>query len=217
MLVQANDMHHHHGQVFEAATLSSFFILGLFGSTHCIGMCGPLTCMIFKNQNAKKSIFFYHFSRLISYSTVVLALVMIGSFTIKNMMWNRLSDLLLWAIIAFVALQVIKYLVAPQIQTVFTKLADTRLFPIGIGLITGLLPCGLLIPAYIGASSMSSKAMSLVAIFLFFMGTLPALLMSQTLIQKLKQKLPRSLYPWINPSLGVIFLVIQLIMMRRMS
>jgi len=173
--------------------------------------------MIFKKENTKVSLFSYHLSRLLSYSAVVLTLTIIGSLTIKNMIWDRFSGFLLWIVISLVSLQIIKSLFALRIQALTSRLADSRFFPVGMGLVTGLLPCGLLIPAYVGASSMPSKTAALFAIFLFFLGTVPALVASQSLIQRLKSKLPISIYRWINPSLGLVFIVVQLIMLRRMS
>ena len=178
-------------------------------------MCGPLTCMFFEKENAKKSIFIYHFSRLLSYLLIVFTLTIIGALTVKNMMWNRFSDFILWVTIAFVSLQLIKFIVSKKIKTVFPKITCSKNFPLGMGLITGLLPCGLLIPAYIGAASLPSRGMALVAVFFFFAGTLPALLMSQTLIHQVKRKLPAAVYPWFNTGLGVIFLVVQIIMLKR--
>ena len=130
-------------------------------------------------------------------------------------MWDRFSDFVLWVAIAFVSLQLIKHFAAKKVQKLFPKITCSKNFPIGMGLITGLLPCGLLIPAYIGAASMPSRWMAMSAIFFFFAGTLPALLMSQTLIQQVKQKLPANIYPWINSGLGIIFLIVQIIMLRR--
>ncbi|MCC7459950.1 MAG: sulfite exporter TauE/SafE family protein, partial [Proteobacteria bacterium] len=75
---------HCHEPVFEAATLSSFFILGLFGSTHCLGMCGPLTCMVFQRNTSKWDIFQYHAFRLLSYTSFTIILAIIGSVALKN-------------------------------------------------------------------------------------------------------------------------------------
>ena len=49
--------------------LLSAFILGLAGSIHCIGMCGPIALMIptGKNNNKLISILFYSFGKLLTY------------------------------------------------------------------------------------------------------------------------------------------------------
>jgi sulfite exporter TauE/SafE len=42
--------HHHHLELFGAY---AFFIFGLLGSLHCLGMCGPLSTL-FLNPNKKR-------------------------------------------------------------------------------------------------------------------------------------------------------------------
>lgn len=178
-------------------------------------MCGPLTCMLFEKENAKRSIFIYHFSRLLSYSAVVFMLTIIGSLTIKNMIWDRFSYFVFWALIAFVCLQLFKHLAANKIKDAFPKIISSKKFPVSMGMITGLLPCGLLIPAYIGASSMPSKTLAITAIFIFFAGTIPALLMSQTLLQQVKKNVSPAFHPWINSGLGILFLLVQVLMFMK--
>jgi sulfite exporter TauE/SafE len=178
-------------------------------------MCGPITCMFMGKSQSKMSVFMYHFSRLLSYSLVVFILTIIGSLTVKNMIWNRFSDFILWALIAFASLQVIKHFAGKKISNLFPSMRSSKAFPAIIGSVTGLLPCGLLIPAYIGASSMPSKTLSILAIFYFFAGTLPALLMSQTIIHKVKKTIPDSFQSWVNPGLGIIFLLVQIWMITK--
>ena len=55
--------------------LVSAFILGLLGSFHCIGMCGPIAFMLPVDQtNAYKKVLqisAYHIGRLITYSIIL--------------------------------------------------------------------------------------------------------------------------------------------------
>jgi sulfite exporter TauE/SafE len=62
---------------------------------------------------------------------------------------------------------------------------------------------------------MESKPMVLLAITLFFAGTLPAMLMSQSILQQLKKRLPTMLQPWLNSGLGIIFLLVQVWMLSK--
>src|SRR6478752_756305 len=58
------------------------FFIGLFGSVHCVGMCGPLALAIPSYQNkwwiivAEK--FLYNFGRIITYSLLGLLIGIIG-------------------------------------------------------------------------------------------------------------------------------------------
>ncbi|MDX1602871.1 MAG: sulfite exporter TauE/SafE family protein, partial [Salinimicrobium sediminis] len=62
--------------------LYSALILGILGSFHCIGMCGPIAFMlpVSRDNKVKKflQIFLYHFGRLLSYSLIGLAFGLLG-------------------------------------------------------------------------------------------------------------------------------------------
>jgi sulfite exporter TauE/SafE len=131
------------------------------------------------------------------------------------MTWSRFSSFVLWALVVIVILQLFYQLLGQKIKFLVPKLMSSKWLPMGLGLITGLLPCGLLIPAYIGASSMPGKSMVFLSMFFFFAGTLPAMLMSKSLLEILKKRLPSSLQSWVNPSLAAIFLLAQIWMMTR--
>lgn len=62
--------------------LLSAIILGLMGSLHCVGMCGPIAFMlpVDKNNNLKKffQVFIYHFGRLLAYGIMGLVFGLLG-------------------------------------------------------------------------------------------------------------------------------------------
>ena len=71
--------HHHHHNMIQLVSVSSFFIFGLITSLHCIGMCGPISTLFFRNKSGpKKTLVFYHLSRMTSYTLVGLVLGSIG-------------------------------------------------------------------------------------------------------------------------------------------
>ena len=176
---------------------------------HCVGMCGPLTCFVFKHKNRNWAIFQYQASRLFSYTVISLSISLLGNFTTQNLNWIRLSKFLLASVIALVLFQLSQRYMGKKIQSKLVKMSSSTLFPSIMGLMTGLFPCGLLIPAYIGAASYESKTFVIGAIALFFMGTLPALLTSQSLIHQIKRRLPSNIQPWFQTGLGVVFLLVQ--------
>lgn len=178
-------------------------------------MCGPLTCMVFQQNTSRWAVFQYHAFRLLSYVCFTLMLFVIGSIALKTMTWDRFSKFILWFLIAFVWVHIISQFVGRKIKQTFPRFFSYQYFPALLGSVTGLFPCGLLIPAYIGASSMPSKSMSSLAIFFFFAGTLPALLISQSILQQVKKKVPIMLQPWLNSGLGVIFLLAQVWMLSK--
>ena len=62
--------------------LLSALILGLLGSFHCVGMCGPIAFMlpVDRSNSFKKvtQIAFYHFGRLVSYSIIGFVFGLLG-------------------------------------------------------------------------------------------------------------------------------------------
>ena len=62
--------------------LLSALVLGLLGSFHCVGMCGPIAFMlpVDRSNSFKKvtQISLYHFGRLISYSIIGLVFGLLG-------------------------------------------------------------------------------------------------------------------------------------------
>jgi len=60
----------------------SAFLLGLLGSFHCIGMCGPIAFVLPINRSKKSIMFFqsflYQFGRLITYSFIGFIFGLIG-------------------------------------------------------------------------------------------------------------------------------------------
>ena len=62
--------------------LTTAFILGLLGSLHCVGMCGPIAFMlpVDRSNSYRKvfQIFVYHFGRLLAYSLIGLVFGIVG-------------------------------------------------------------------------------------------------------------------------------------------
>jgi uncharacterized protein len=62
--------------------LYTALLLGLLGSFHCVGMCGPIAFMlpVSRDNKLKKifQIFLYHIGRLLAYSTIGLAFGVVG-------------------------------------------------------------------------------------------------------------------------------------------
>ena len=62
--------------------LLSAFILGLLGSLHCVGMCGPIAFMlpVDRSNSLKKvsQVLLYHIGRLVTYSFIGLCFGLIG-------------------------------------------------------------------------------------------------------------------------------------------
>jgi len=171
----------------------SGLLLGLAGSLHCAGMCGPLVLAIGKNTTAYQLI--HHAGRIISYLMVGL-LVGWGVSELPGAIWQSA-----WKIGASVLLLGIAFFQISRtrinLKWVFAgwrwimgkafKLPGLAR-PALVGLAHGFLPCGLSFAAALTAGVFSSKAESIAFMGLFGLGTLPALLGFQGLLAPILAK-----------------------------
>lgn len=179
------------------ADLSLAFMTGLFGGFgHCIGMCGPLVASFaWKQRNAGAPAQWlpqvqYHAGRIITYTLVGAVMGLTGSFVnvagriagLQNaiallagcmMVLMGLSIAGLWRGSALlerhpgaVLASARRFLALPQ-----------TLRSIALGLLMGLLPCGLSYTVFIAAAGAGGALPGALISFAFGLGTLPAILL----------------------------------------
>ena len=169
--------------------LASAFILGLLGSFHCIGMCGPIAFMlpVDRSNSVKKisQIAIYHFGRLLAYSIIGLIFGLIG----KSLYIFGYQQQLSIIIGVFMILVVVipqktfnKYNFSKPIYKVISKVKsalgsalkkktmDTFLT---IGFLNGFLPCGLVYMALFAAMAGGNAANGSLYMAVFGFGTIP--------------------------------------------
>jgi len=167
------------------------FILGLLSSFHCVGMCGPLA-MALPVQNLsliRKSIaiILYHSGRIITYTFFGLLFGLLGRhlFVAGYQQWISIS---LGAIILIILLQQ-KIFHQNRPSFIGQKISGTlnnwmsylwnihsSFSSLLFGMVNGLLPCGMVYYALIGALSTGSLINGLFFMMLFGAGTLPLML-----------------------------------------
>jgi len=169
--------------------LLSAVILGLMGSLHCIGMCGPIAFMlpVDRTNNYKKfgQIFIYHFGRLLAYGTIGLVFGLLGKGLYVFGIQQKLSIAIgvLMIIVVLIPFKIFsKYNLSKPLFKVITgiknrlgqelkkKRPDTFLT---IGFLNGFLPCGLVYMALFGAVAMGSPREGSLYMILFGAGTIP--------------------------------------------
>lgn len=206
--------------------LLSALVLGLMGSLHCVGMCGPIAFMlpVDRNNSYKKifQVFLYHFGRLIAYGLMGLVFGLLGKGLYVFGMQQKLS-----VIIGIVMIVVVlipyrtfsKYNFSKPIFSILSKLKsrlgqelkkkspDTFLT---IGFLNGFLPCGLVYMALFGAIAMGNAAQGSLYMVLFGLGTVPlmtmAIYMSGFLQRSAKRKI-QQLIPVFVVVIGVLFIL----------
>lgn len=169
--------------------LASAFVLGLLGSFHCIGMCGPIAFMLpVDRTNAVKKasqITIYHIGRLLAYSLIGLVFGLIGKSLYLFGFQQQLSIVIGILMIVLVLVpqnKLNKYNISKPIYRLISKVksalgsalkrktADTFLT---IGFLNGFLPCGLVYMAVFGAISGGNALQGSLYMTLFGLGTVP--------------------------------------------
>lgn len=162
-------------------------MMGIVGSLHCIGMCGPLAIVanrIGSSQGALNAII-YNTSRISIYILLGAFFGLLGQVAIVNGLQKWLS-VTLGAAIIFLT---ITYLIKPQINNYISGKFGFAFKLLGrlnkpgevnilgkaslLGIINGFLPCGLVYMALAGALVQRSLLESTLFMFAFGLGTLP--------------------------------------------
>ena len=165
------------------------FILGLAGSFHCIGMCGPIAFVLPLDRTSKGKMvyqtFLYHIGRLLSYSIIGILFGLIGKGLYLAGFQQRLSVLMgvIMILAVLIPISILnKYnfsrpmykLIGPikkNLGLYLNKKSNKALFTIGF--FNGFLPCGLVYMALIGAISTGNVTSGSLYMFLFGFGTIP--------------------------------------------
>lgn len=164
--------------------------LGLAGAGHCLGMCGGIAAAL--NLGGQRSLavtLSYHGGRIASY-TLLGGLLGLAAGSIDIAAWTMglryLAGFMLIAMGLYVAdwwrgmvwlERGGAYLWRP-VQRLSSRLLPVRHWPQGfaLGLCWGLMPCGLIYSSLAWAATAQDAATSALMMFLFGVGTLPAML-----------------------------------------
>lgn len=164
------------------------FMMGLLGSFHCVGMCGPIALSLPLKHDSDCAKFFgalfYNSGRIITYSVFGFIFGLIGKsvalFGYQQWLSIILGVLIIFFIILpkrFSSFQNQNFILAflqklrSALGRLFSKKNFSSLF--SIGLLNGLLPCGLVYMAAAVAVSTGDVANSIIFMAFFGLGTLP--------------------------------------------
>ncbi|MDA9089701.1 sulfite exporter TauE/SafE family protein [Maribacter arcticus] len=204
----------------------SAVILGLMGSLHCVGMCGPIAFMLPVDQtnNYKKfgQIFIYHFGRLMAYGIIGLVFGFLGKGLSIFGAQQKLSIAIgiIMILVVLIPYKIFnKYNLSKPIYKVISKVKnqlgkelkkkspDTFLT---IGFLNGFLPCGLVYMALFGAIAMGNALQGSLYMMLFGLGTVPlmttAIYFSGLLKGGIRQKVQKAI-PVFVVVIGLLFIL----------
>lgn len=174
--------------------LYSAFLVGLLGSVHCLGMCGPIALALpMPKQNRWLIIrgrLLYNGGRILMYSLLGGVLGSLGwgmTFAASQQSLSVVAGvalLLIWLMPSAMSKQINPMVpiarfsskVKAYFGSVLKRRSQSALFL--LGLLNGLLPCGLVYLALAGATVMANPLQGMAYMALFGLGTLPMLLMA---------------------------------------
>jgi hypothetical protein len=192
----------------SAAALTAVFLVGLLGGAHCLGMCGgivtALTVQMPKQRPAWSLHLAYHAGRITTYAAAGALAGGLGAAAL------RLDGILPVQILLYVVAQLMLvalglYLLGvPRYLDAFERAgralwrrlqpAASALFPIrtaprgyAVGLLWGLLPCGLVYSVLVTALVTGGAVNGALAMLAFGAGTLPSLLAAGTVFPALQR------------------------------
>ena len=173
--------------------LLTAFSVGLLGSFHCIGMCGPIALALpIQDQSKTKrllSSLIYNFGRISTYATLGVLLGLVGNTLVLIGLQQWLSVILGVLILLGVlfphTLSRItgnNRFIAPILSKVKQQMAKLLAWQswkafLLIGMLNGLLPCGLVYVAILGAIATANPFYSALYMALFGLGTMPMMLL----------------------------------------
>ena len=210
----------------DFGVIGSALMLGLIGSFHCAGMCGPIALAIPLNNNSwySKTLgsLIYNIGRAITYAimgfvfgllgkglvlagfqkwvSIIMGIIMVLSVLFPSLYKNRFD--LNGKAFSFVGNLKIK------LGNLLRKRSYSSLFL--IGLLNGLLPCGLVYMALAGAIATSDALSGAMFMFVFGLGTLPMLflisILGNSLSVKFRTKMTKVI-PAVVFFIGVLFIL----------
>jgi len=199
------------------------FLIGLTSNIHCLGMCGPIASSLPLNRKNNWSIlsglFEYNFGRILVYSILGVIIGAIG-FTVST--FNLLQTL---SILSGVFLIIYAWnkryhfiQIKNPMQSRWTKTLQKMLGKtfrtkssfklVLLGGINGLLPCGMVFIALMNASITGDIWFSAIAMFVFGLGTTPAMFGVAFFMHKINWKASKKLTVLVPYLLTIIGLMI---------
>jgi sulfite exporter TauE/SafE len=200
--------------------------LGLIGSFHCIGMCGPIAVALPVNNRSWTlkilGTLLYNLGRAITYAAMGAFFGILGEGFklggIQSWVSIGMGIVMILSVLFPVIFRKTKFL--DSIIYGYVSKLKTSLSPLFrnrnlgslliIGLLNGLLPCGLVYVALASAIATSSVANGALFMFLFGLGTLPLLALvtiAGNFISGRFKRIMNKLIPFVIFIIGVLFIL----------
>ncbi len=209
-----------------AGAIISGFTLGLIGSFHCIGMCGPLSLALPIRNNGMAAraglLFAYQSGRITTYATLGLIVGLVGR-RIYLQGYQQWLSICLGVLVLVLALLYFlnrytfhvpffrKFYSSLHILLIkLLKKGSSVPGAYAMGLINGLLPCGMVYIALISTLSFTSMGDSIGFMAMFGAGTIPLMMLVGFAGQVIKPSVKRHMQkavPWAVVLVGVMLVL----------
>lgn len=201
-------------------------VLGLLGSFHCLGMCGPIAFVLPLDRHNKfkgfLQTFLYHFGRITSYAIIGLLFGLLGKGLYISGLQQNLS-IVIGVIMIFIVILPASffnkfdltkplYFAVGKVKSnlgIYLKKSSLKAFFV-IGFLNGFLPCGLVYMALFAAISTGSSFNGALYMALFGLGTVPmmtaALLFGNFIKLSIRNKIQKAI-PIFVVIIGLLFIL----------
>lgn len=169
--------------------LASALILGLIGSFHCVGMCGPIAFLLpIDRQNNSRRIFqlaSYHTGRLFTYALIGLLFGVLGK-SLNLFGFQQYISIAIGVLMILVVILPTQWVQKMRFTKPIYRLVGKVKSALGqelkkrtpgtfftIGFLNGLLPCGLVYMAVFGAIASGNALHGSLYMVVFGLGTVP--------------------------------------------
>lgn len=209
-----------------ASFIIAGFTLGLAGSLHCVGMCGPLSMALPVHHLSRAGKLFalllYQAGRIITYAGIGLLFGLMGRqlyFAGYQQTFSIIagSVILILAVLYFIQKRNIRLSFLSRfyqgVQLIIIRLLKSSVGLPGfvlLGMANGLLPCGMVYIALAASLSMQTLAESVSFMAMFGAGTLPAMLLTGYAGILIKPELKnsfRKITPFLISLMGIVLIL----------
>jgi len=206
----------------EMATVSAALLIGVAGSLHCVGMCGPLAMIVPLRGNRWLSIITYNVFRVSMYALLGFIFGSLGTQLEFLESGQRISLVMGITVLVFFVFPALfpRWRLLSRWNAAATKLYGKLARPIMsykgwaspvlLGMLNGLLPCGLIYVALAGAVASGSGTAGALLMALIGLGTWPAMISIMALRSYFKswmQRGSRFVLPIVAGMLGLSLVV----------
>lgn len=175
------------GALNSTAGYGTLFVVGLFTSVHCIGMCGGINmsqCISYNKATGSTSVIqpslLYNLGRVLSYTMVGGIAGALGSAFNISVHFKGMISLFAGLLMIIMGLNLLGLMgglrkLIPKMPKLSSNRSPSAYGPLFVGVLNGFMPCGPLQAAQLYALSTGNATTGALSMFFFALGTFPVM------------------------------------------